>query len=97
MAEKSKCEKCGGDLPNMRNHIGRPRLYCSSNCRRWIETEIRRTKRQIARLRVLADTLRSAIAQGDQTFFLGWGRPLEALPAVEARLAEMEKPIEGRR
>ena len=79
------------ELPNTELRAGRPLSYCSTRCRRAVEKEIRRTNREIDRLTKLATHLRTAIATGDDTYFLGWGRPREALRGVESRLAVIGK------
>ena len=96
MAEKFKCAQCAAELPEIERGAGRPAEYCSKRCRRDAENELRHRKRQIARLQTLVANLRVAVFVGDNSYFLGWGRPADALPVAEARLAEMEKPIEGR-
>jgi hypothetical protein len=98
MAEKSNCKRCDRGLADTARSAGRARSYCSTKCRRAVENDIRRTTRKIARLRVAATKIRAAIAQGDNTYFLNWGRPREALPLVETKLAEVERAISvGRR
>jgi hypothetical protein len=59
--------------------------------------EIRRRQREIDRLKKLASLLQTAIRQGDDTVFLGWGTPIEALPLVQLRLANLQAECNERR
>jgi hypothetical protein len=52
--------------------------------------EIRRSQREIDRLTKLARLLQAAIKRGDEMVFLGWGRPIEALPLVQLKLANLQ-------
>jgi hypothetical protein len=92
MAEKPHCAKCDAELPESERG-GRPLEYCSTRCRRDAENELRRTNRQISRLQILVANLRVAIAKGDDTYFLGWGRPVNALPLAEAKLAQLQTTV----
>lgn len=50
----SSCRRCGGDV--VQSGSGRPKVYCSSACRRSAEFEIRRVSRaaEAAQARVVA-------------------------------------------
>src|SRR5262245_5523959 len=85
MVEKL-CQKCGEEFSS--KHSGRPKVYCSTTCRRAAEFELRPLHRSIAKLKRSAENLRGWIRAGDDTYIWGWGRPTEALPAVEKELAE---------
>ncbi len=43
-----KCAKCGGEIPEQ--EIGRPKIYCSTGCRRAAEFEIRRINSTLGKL-----------------------------------------------
>jgi len=46
-------------------------------------------------MRVLVNTLRTAIAANDDMYVQGWGSPVDALPVAQKELARLENIIGG--
>ena len=95
MVQKLRCRQCNADLPHRGEPRGRPRLFCFTSCRRSFGNEFRRANRRLARMRVLVNTLRTAIAANDDMYVQGWGSPVDALPVAQKELARLENIIGG--
>jgi hypothetical protein len=72
MSETAGCLICKEPLEQPTT--GRPRVYCSTACRRAAELEIRRCNRRLERLEESASNLRL------------WGTATKQLPRVEAEI-----------
>lgn len=89
MSEKV-CIKCGQPLPG-ETTTGRPRVYCSTVCRRAAELEIKRINR---RLETLEERLSDLLLHGDMGLKDLTGRNhREQMTALKAEIARQEERL----
>ena len=81
-----KCRKCPNIIPET-SGPGRPAIYCSLECKRSAELEIRRANTHLAKLEAVLSRMRVQHSSGGNEFFTGFGRPTQAvMEAIEKEI-----------